>query len=170
MFTFESKTALVIGAGQNIGRAIALEFARRGARVAVADIGKQGAEEIDAEHSFPFGGGKVFRVTGVDDACIVHLDVDITQKPFGLTHSFTHRALIRHVTSDAGRFAARSIDQSRRFVGACLADIRYGNARPTTGKLQSDATTDILAGPDDQGILIFKSEHALSRYVGWCLR
>jgi NAD(P)-dependent dehydrogenase (short-subunit alcohol dehydrogenase family) len=45
MFTFENKGAFIIGAGQNIGRAIALEFARRGARVAVADIGKAGAEE-----------------------------------------------------------------------------------------------------------------------------
>lgn len=45
MFTFETKNALIIGAGQNIGREIALEFARRGARVAVADINKQGADE-----------------------------------------------------------------------------------------------------------------------------
>jgi NAD(P)-dependent dehydrogenase (short-subunit alcohol dehydrogenase family) len=45
MFSFENQNALVVGAGQNIGRAIALEFARRGARVAVADINKAGAEE-----------------------------------------------------------------------------------------------------------------------------
>ena len=45
MFTFENKNAFVIGAGRNIGRAIAQEFARRGARVAVADIDTSGAEE-----------------------------------------------------------------------------------------------------------------------------
>jgi NAD(P)-dependent dehydrogenase (short-subunit alcohol dehydrogenase family) len=45
MFTFEKKNAFIIGAGQNIGRAIALEFARRGARVAVADISRAGADE-----------------------------------------------------------------------------------------------------------------------------
>lgn len=45
MAVFENKTALVFGAGQNIGRAIAREFARRGARVAVADINGAGAEE-----------------------------------------------------------------------------------------------------------------------------
>ncbi len=45
MFTFERKNALIIGAGQNIGRAIALEFARLGARVAAADINKTGADE-----------------------------------------------------------------------------------------------------------------------------
>jgi NAD(P)-dependent dehydrogenase (short-subunit alcohol dehydrogenase family) len=45
MFTFENKNAFIIGAGHNIGRVIALEFARRGARVAVADIDKTGAGE-----------------------------------------------------------------------------------------------------------------------------
>ena len=45
MFTFENKNAFIIGAGRNIGRVIALEFARRGAKVAVADINKAGAEE-----------------------------------------------------------------------------------------------------------------------------
>jgi NAD(P)-dependent dehydrogenase (short-subunit alcohol dehydrogenase family) len=45
MFTFENKNAFIIGAGRNIGRVIALEFARRGAKVAVADINESGAEE-----------------------------------------------------------------------------------------------------------------------------
>lgn len=45
MTTFKGKAALIIGAGQNIGRRIAQEWARRGARVAVADISAQGAAE-----------------------------------------------------------------------------------------------------------------------------
>ena len=45
MFTFENKGSFIIGAGRNIGRAIALEFAGRGARIAVADIDKTAAEE-----------------------------------------------------------------------------------------------------------------------------
>jgi NAD(P)-dependent dehydrogenase (short-subunit alcohol dehydrogenase family) len=43
--TFAGKTALIIGAGQNIGRRVAQEWARRGTRVAVADIDQAGAEE-----------------------------------------------------------------------------------------------------------------------------
>lgn len=43
--TFAGKSALIIGAGQNIGRRIAQEWAARGARVAVADISRDGAEE-----------------------------------------------------------------------------------------------------------------------------
>lgn len=45
MFSFGGKIALVIGGGQNIGREIVLEFARRGAHVAAADINDAGARE-----------------------------------------------------------------------------------------------------------------------------
>lgn len=42
---FTGKVALIFGSGQNIGRAIAHEFAGRGARIAVADINFEGAQE-----------------------------------------------------------------------------------------------------------------------------
>jgi NAD(P)-dependent dehydrogenase (short-subunit alcohol dehydrogenase family) len=45
---FRDKTALIFGAAQGIGRAVALEFARRGARLAIADINFGGAEETAA--------------------------------------------------------------------------------------------------------------------------
>jgi NAD(P)-dependent dehydrogenase (short-subunit alcohol dehydrogenase family) len=45
---FRGKTALIFGAGRNIGRAIAREFARRGAAVGVADLDAAGAEETAA--------------------------------------------------------------------------------------------------------------------------
>ena len=45
MSIFTGKNALIIGAGQNIGRRIAQEWARRGARVVVADVSLEGAEE-----------------------------------------------------------------------------------------------------------------------------
>jgi NAD(P)-dependent dehydrogenase (short-subunit alcohol dehydrogenase family) len=45
MAPFAGSTALVIGGGRNIGRAVVLEFARRGAQVAVADLDLAGAEE-----------------------------------------------------------------------------------------------------------------------------
>ena len=42
MSPFDNKTALIFGAAQGIGRAVALEFARRGARIAVLGYGSQG--------------------------------------------------------------------------------------------------------------------------------
>ena len=37
--------AIVFGGGRNISRAVVLEFARRGANVAIADLGFLGAQE-----------------------------------------------------------------------------------------------------------------------------
>jgi NAD(P)-dependent dehydrogenase (short-subunit alcohol dehydrogenase family) len=48
MSLFENKIALIFGAARGIGRAVALEFARRGARIAIADINVPGAEETAA--------------------------------------------------------------------------------------------------------------------------
>ena len=45
---FDGASALIYGAAQGIGRAVALEFARRGAKVAIADINLTGAEETAA--------------------------------------------------------------------------------------------------------------------------
>jgi NAD(P)-dependent dehydrogenase (short-subunit alcohol dehydrogenase family) len=46
---FAGANALIYGGGQGIGRAVALEFARRGARLAIADINVAGAQETAAE-------------------------------------------------------------------------------------------------------------------------
>jgi len=54
------KSAIVTGAGSGIGRAIALLFAREGARVVIADLVRETAERVSAEikkrkgEAFPF--------------------------------------------------------------------------------------------------------------------
>jgi NAD(P)-dependent dehydrogenase (short-subunit alcohol dehydrogenase family) len=45
MAPFANSTAIVFGGGRNIGRAVVLEFARRGAHLAIADLDFAGAEE-----------------------------------------------------------------------------------------------------------------------------
>ena len=49
MMSIEGKTAFVSGAGRNIGRAIALEFARRGCTVVVNGLSNRDACEETAE-------------------------------------------------------------------------------------------------------------------------
>ena len=46
---FEGSRALIYGAAHGIGRAVAFEFARRGAQVAIADLDAAGAEQTAAE-------------------------------------------------------------------------------------------------------------------------
>lgn len=45
MFSFDKANAFVIGAASGIGRALALEFSQRGARIAVADIDEAGVAQ-----------------------------------------------------------------------------------------------------------------------------
>ncbi|EFQ83739.1 oxidoreductase, short chain dehydrogenase/reductase family protein [Aeromicrobium marinum DSM 15272] len=45
---FTNKVAVVTGAGSGIGRALALELARRGARVAISDVDVRGLDETEA--------------------------------------------------------------------------------------------------------------------------
>lgn len=63
--TFDGDVAIVTGAGRGIGRAHALELARRGARVVVNDVGADVAQEVVAEIRAA-GGEAVASGDGVD--------------------------------------------------------------------------------------------------------
>ena len=64
----QDKVAIVTGAGQGIGREIALRFAREGARVVVADLRPELAAAVAAEINA--GGGRA-----------IGLEIDVTQPP-----------------------------------------------------------------------------------------
>lgn len=77
-----NKVAIVTGAGQGIGRAVALAFAREGAKVTIAeydaDTGQKVAEEIAA-----MGGEATCIPTDVSDAGQVRAMVNKTLEHFG---------------------------------------------------------------------------------------
>ncbi|HEX7872366.1 MAG TPA: SDR family NAD(P)-dependent oxidoreductase [Sphingobium sp.] len=93
---FDGKTAIIFGGGQNIGRAIAFEFARRGAAVAVADINVDGAKET-AQAIVNRGGKAVgVRVDVMDSASVAQAsaeaeaalgEIDIVMNNAGLLHN-----------------------------------------------------------------------------------
>jgi len=49
MLQLEGKVALITGSASGIGKQIALEFARAGAKIVIADLNQQGAEESASE-------------------------------------------------------------------------------------------------------------------------
>jgi len=68
--TFADRTALIYGAANGIGRAVALEFARRGARVAIADIDLAGAEQTAGLITQAGGAAAALRCDVTSDASV----------------------------------------------------------------------------------------------------
>jgi NAD(P)-dependent dehydrogenase (short-subunit alcohol dehydrogenase family) len=70
MFSLQGKTAIVTGAGSGIGRAIALTFAKQGARVILFDISESSASAVGGEIRAAGGESRVV-VCDVTDAAAV---------------------------------------------------------------------------------------------------
>jgi NAD(P)-dependent dehydrogenase (short-subunit alcohol dehydrogenase family) len=61
MFSLEGKTAVVTGSGSGIGRAIAILFAKQGARVVLLDVSKSAADAVASEIDTQGGSSLVVR-------------------------------------------------------------------------------------------------------------
>lgn len=80
--TFHGKTALIYGAAKGIGRAVAQEFALRGARVAIADIDLAAAQETAVLITGASGKAVAFRCDVTSDTSVREAAV-ATESVFG---------------------------------------------------------------------------------------
>jgi NAD(P)-dependent dehydrogenase (short-subunit alcohol dehydrogenase family) len=92
---FRGKVALIFGSGQNIGRAIAREFARRGAAVAVADINTEGARET-AQLIRDAGGAAIAIACNVTDSDAIRAAADATVAQLGEPDIVMNNAGVLH--------------------------------------------------------------------------
>jgi len=89
----KDKVAIVTGGGAGIGEAIALRYAKEGARVVVAEsVQARGQSTTDAIHSF--GGEAVFSQTDVSSEEQVKRMVETTLKRFGRVDILVNNAAI----------------------------------------------------------------------------
>jgi len=83
------KVCVVTGAGSGIGRALAVELARRGARLAMCDVNTAGLEETEAL----VVGSQVHRaLVDVSDREAVHAYADDVARHFGEVHQLYNNA------------------------------------------------------------------------------
>jgi NAD(P)-dependent dehydrogenase (short-subunit alcohol dehydrogenase family) len=92
---FENKVALVTGGADGIGRAAALIFASRGARVVIADISAAKGEEVVREIQ-DRGGQAIFSLTDVSDRNAVDRTVQLALDTYGRLDCAMNNAGITH--------------------------------------------------------------------------
>ena len=121
--TFEGRVAIVTGAGGGLGRAYALELARRGARVVVNDLGGardgtgggDAAQQVVAEIEAA-GGQAVADRANVTDQEQVEAMVERAKSAFGAVHILINNAGILRDKS----FAKMTMDDFRAVVDVHL--------------------------------------------------
>ncbi len=90
----KGRVAVITGGGSGIGRASAIEFAREGARVVVADINPEGAQET-VKQVASAGGTAIAVHTDVSDAVSVQTLVTETTRVFSQVHALFNNAAIQ---------------------------------------------------------------------------
>lgn len=120
MATFAGKTALIVGGGQNIGQQMALEFARRGARVGVADVNADGAWET-AAMILDAGGKAIGIACDVTSEDSIHAAVSDCEAALGPLDILTSNAGLLH----SGRIEAIPVAEWQRMFDVNL----FGTAR-----------------------------------------
>jgi sorbitol-6-phosphate 2-dehydrogenase len=98
----QGKTALITGAAQGLGRALAERLAREGARVALADIADEAAQQAAAEATDTHG----------VETLALHVDVtDLTQVEAAVDQAAARWGRLDIVVANAGIVLAGAVDE-----------------------------------------------------------
>lgn len=119
---FESKTALVTGAGSGIGAEIARRLAVQGASVVVADVNEMAAIELAAEIGKAGGTAAPMR-QDVADAESVRRSVEFAAERFGGLHLAVNNA---GIGGGQGPVADYSLEDWGKVVAVNLSGVFYG--------------------------------------------
>jgi 3-hydroxybutyrate dehydrogenase len=120
------KIAIVTGAASGIGKHIGTRFAQEGARVAIADLNLNGAQEVAGE--ITRGGGVAMAVAlDVTDEAQVNAGVDTVAERFGGVDILVSNAGIQHIAplvelslADWRKMLAVHLDGAFLTTRACL--------------------------------------------------
>ena len=118
MAELEGKSALVTGAGVGIGRAIALTMADQGARVVVADLNEETAQETATLIREAGGDARTF-VADVSDEQRVSAMVEFTVKTFGSLDVACNSAAVSRGSGPIHTFDKAVFDQT---LDLCLTN------------------------------------------------
>lgn len=119
MSEFEGKIALVTGGSTGIGRATALAFARKGARVVIADIAAPKGEQT-AQMVADAGGEARFVRVDVSSAADVEALVGETVETYGRLDYACNHAGIAGVSAPTGEYPEDACD---RVIGVNLTGV-----------------------------------------------
>lgn len=122
MGLLENKTAVVTGAGSGIGRAIAVLYAKEGARVVVSDVDEKGGNET-ADLIAQAGGKASFFRADTSSAEDNRRLVDEAVKRFGGLHLAVNNAGIGGPLADTGDYP---IDGWDKVIAINLSGVFYG--------------------------------------------
>lgn len=149
----EGSVAFITGTASGMGRATALLFARQGARVAAADVNREGVEEVVREIEKEGGEARAYPLD-VSDAGAISSTIAAIAKQFGGIDIIVNNAGIAAVTPlDSERYdeiwtrmLAINLTAHQRIVRAALPHLR----KSTAPRIVNIASTEALgATPQD---------------------